>query len=264
MSLKKTIAVLTVSVLALAAVLGVAAYRSASAQTSTPQAPSAAAPPAKGFDHPGPGRGFGGGYSSEDLANALGITVEEVNAAYQQANEAALKQAVEAGLITQAQADEMLARGGFPHAGRWLGQSDIDYDALLADALGISVETLQVAYAQAADSRIDQAVADGYLTQEQADLMKGQRALYASESFQSAMQSAFEAAVSQAVSEGLITQAQADLILENANGMGLRGFGEFHGPGGPGGPGRHGEWGGGPPPDQTLPEAPATEPSSGL
>ena len=45
------------------------------------------------------------------LADVLGITVEELQAAHQAALETALADAVEAGEITQEQADEMLERG---------------------------------------------------------------------------------------------------------------------------------------------------------
>jgi hypothetical protein len=273
MNLKKVFSILTAGALGVAAVLGVIAYRTASAQESTPTAPSTidpstTVPGGKGFGRPGFDRDFGGGYSSEDLANALGITVEELNTAYQQANEAALDQAVQDGLITQAQADEIRARGAtFPLGGRWAGwlsQNGIDYDALLADALGITPEELQAAYTQAFNARVDQAVTDGYLTQEQADLIKGRHALYNSESFQTATQSAFETAVSQAVTDGVITQAQADLILQSQDGMGFSGFGGHHGRGF----GRHGGRGGGgippsDPGDPVTPESPVT-PSNGL
>jgi hypothetical protein len=176
----------------------------------------------------------------------LGITTDELSAAYQKANEAALAQAVEQGLITQAQADQINAQGtAFPFSGRhrgWFDLESIDYNALLADALGISVDELQAAYAEAYVARIDQAVTDGNLTQEQADLMKGRYALYTDEAFQASMQSAFEVAVQQAVSSGVITQAQADQILADNDlmkgfGMGFggkHGFGDFGG-----GHGRH-------------------------
>ena len=261
MNLKKTISILSVGAFAIAAVLGVVAYRTASAQTPTPTTPSVVAPVLRGFAH----IGHGGGYTSEDLAAALGISVDELSTAYQEATNAALDQAVQAGLITQAQADELATNGAaFPFGGRWggwLSQNGIDYDALLADALGITVDELQAAYAQAYNTRIDQAVADGNLTQEQADLMKGRYALYTNENFQSAMQSAFEAAVNQAVADGVITQAQADQILTSQSGMGfpgLRGFGGF---GGPRGFGRRGGWDGELIP--ALPQSDAT-PSSDL
>jgi hypothetical protein len=277
MTIKRAAAILTLGALAVAASIGILAYRTVQAQTSTPSVPSSTAPAVLG--HRG---GPGGGFSNEDLANALGITVDELNTAYQTANEAAVQQAVDAGLITQAQADELLSRGtAFPFGGRWSGwlsQNGIDYQALLADALGISVDELQAAYAEAFTTRIDQAVADGQLTQEQADLMKGRYALANSESFQSAMQSAHEAAVNQAVADGVITQAQADLILQNSRDFGLRGFGEPFGPGfgrggHHGGPGR-GEGSGfgfGPgldpgtsPDSPTTPDTAPTTPGTGL
>jgi hypothetical protein len=150
-----------------------------------------------------------------------------------------------------------------------MSQNGIDYEALLAEALGITPEKLQEAKTQAFNASIDQAVTDGKLTQEQADLMKGRQALFSSESFRTAMQTAYEAAIKAAVSSGVITQAQADLILEQAGNRfdGMRGlgpgFGDFGGPGGFGpdfgsrGPGRHGGWGNG----FTQPPAPQTAPS---
>jgi hypothetical protein len=192
------------------------------------------------------GRGPGGRIGDADLAAALGITAEELTAAQQAAREVGLKQAVDEGLITQAQADELNAGGtSFPLGGRWeqwLSQKGIDQQALLADALGITVDELTAAQTKARNTAIDQAVTDGQITQEQADLMKGENALRSSTVFQSAMQSAYQAAVKAAVDAGVITQAQADLILANqANapfgGHGMEGFG------GPRG-GRHGGFGG--------------------
>ncbi len=249
MNRKKIIGILSIGALAVAAAFGAVAYRSASAATpaSAASASDFVAQMGKGF-----GGDFHGGYSDEDLASALGITVDELTAARQTANEAALAQAVEQGLITQAQADELKTDGSaFPFGGRWSGwmnQNGIDFDVILADALGISVEKLQAAYATAFNAHIDQAVADGSLTQEQADLMKGRYALANDQGFQDSMQSAYEAAIEEAVTNGVITQAQADLILQNQSGMGFHGFGDFDGmrgpggPGGPGGHGHHGEW----------------------
>lgn len=232
MNRKKLVTTLLLGALATAALLGTIVYRTA----------SAAAPTYRNLGHLGGGRGLGGGCSNEELAEALGISVDELNAAYREATEAALDQAVEAGLITQAQADELLANGiAFPfgrHAWSWLSANGIDFEALLADALGVSVDRLREAYLQAYEAGVDQTVADGRITQEQADLMKGQNRLFSSESFRSAMQSAFEAAVQQAVEAGLITQAQAEQILANKTGLGSPGFRGF------GGFGRHGGWGG--------------------
>jgi polyhydroxyalkanoate synthesis regulator phasin len=243
----KILAVFVMGVMAITITLGTVVYHSASASSSTNQAADTsdsstnAVPADKGT------RGGHGGYSNEDLATALGITADELTAAKQKAHETALTQAVEKGLITQAQADELTTNGtAFPYGDRWdswLAKNGFDYDALLADALGITVEKLQAAYAQAYNASIDQAVTDGTLTQEQADLMKGQYALRTDKTFLASMQTAFEAAVKQAVQDGVITQAQADLILKNASSQGAGSFLNLGGPhgagGGPGG-GRHG------------------------
>lgn len=271
MNRKVLVSVLVVSVLAIASVSGVMLYRSASAAASTSTPPTGNDPGRGGM-----GKGFKGGASNEELASALGITVDELTAAYQKANDAALTQAVTDGLITQAQADQLKTNGeAFPFGGRWMGwlkQQGIDYDTLLAQALGISSEELQAAYTKAYDTRLDQAVTDGTLTQDQADLMKGQRLLSASQSFKTALQAAFEAAVKQAVSDGVITQAQAGLILQAASqkgdgmGLGMPFMGEPGGGHGFGSGPASGEQGFGPnnggQPANPAPSVPASTPSS--
>jgi hypothetical protein len=121
------------------------------------------------------GRGIGGSQASEELAQALGITVDELTAAQQKAKEAAITQALDQGLITQAQADQMRSTDrlgmNMHFGGRMLGSSTIDFRALLADALGITVDELTAAQQAAHEARLAQAVADGTITQEQADLM---------------------------------------------------------------------------------------------
>jgi polyhydroxyalkanoate synthesis regulator phasin len=253
----KILGLFVVGAMAITITLGAVVYRSASASGSTGQAAHTVVN-TKAFNSTMMGKGsmdgLQCGYSDDDLATALGITVDELTAARQKAFSTALAQAVEQGLITQAQADELTSNGtAFPFGNRWegwLAQNGFDFNALLADALGITVDKLQAAYAQAYNTRIDQAVTDGKLTQEQADLMKGQYALQNDETFQASMQSAYEAAIQQAVKDGVITQAQADLILKNSAKPGLgdfrgfdqpRGFGNGNFPGGPGG-GRHGNW----------------------
>ena len=226
------------------------------------------------------GFGFPGGFSEDDefLADALGISVEEMQDAKQEASDAAIQAALDQGLITQELADAMTLGGFFGGRGFHGGANgsvwgDIDYDALLAEALGITVEELQSAREEAQDAMLAQAVADGLITQEQADLLKAQQALKAyldydvllaealgvtSEQLQSfrdegltlseilaevdmtaaevrdALQAAREAAIQQAVDDGVITQDQADQLALG----GLR-------MGGPGGFGRHGGFGGG-------------------
>lgn len=119
------------------------------------------------------------------LADALGISVEELDAAFETARAAAIEQAVEEGLITREQADEMLVWGDMGHKGfglfgrkpRGVSGSTIDENALLAQALGISVEALQTARETANQAAIDQAIAEGLITQEQADEMKARKDL---------------------------------------------------------------------------------------
>ena len=251
MKLKKMITILTLSGLAVAGLLGVVVYRSVQAASSTRVSLGPALDRqisgGLGFlDRKGefelanggpdfPGRGFGG-TNNQDLANALGIMVDDLQSAFQKANQAAIDQALQNGLITQAQADQLKNNGAaFPFGGRWDGwmaQNGIDFNALLADALGITTEKLQAAYQQAFETRIDQAVTDGKLSQDQADLIKGQNALFSNETFRSSMQNAYETAVQQAITNGVITQAQADAILSAKGSMNFPGFMGPHGFGG--------------------------------
>jgi hypothetical protein len=252
MNRKVLIILFTVTGLVIVAAIGAVAYGSASAANKANKVTIQNATVGVGmFDRSGRGV-TPSSYSNEELAKALGITVDELSAAYLKANTAALKEAVKQDLITQAQADQITKKGSaFPFGNRWepwLAESGIDYNALLADTLGISVEKLQAAYNQAYFANIDQAVTDGKLTQEQADLMKAFYVLGNDTHFKSSMQTAYEAAVQQAVKDGVITQAQADLILQNAyrmdsfpvmgGDMGPGGFdGRYGGPGGaPGNP----------------------------
>lgn len=231
---KKTIILVVLGALAVAITFGALAYGSVNA--ATPTFPSTSTIPQTGTGWK-IGKGPYGGYSSKDLAGALNITADELNTAYQTAYSAALKDAVSQGLITQAQADELTTAGSaFPfgrHWDSWLTENGIDFDTYLADTLGISVDELKVAYQAAYNAHIDQAVADGNLTQDQADLMKGQYALYNDSTFQSSVQSAFTAAVNQAATSGVITQAQADQILSNNNGMFMPSMDGLGGHGGP-------------------------------
>jgi hypothetical protein len=233
MNKKKLVATLALIGAGLALVVGTVAYHSASAATANNYLPAKIAQVGNTPRQPDLEKGMPGRPSNQDLAAALGITVEQLNSAYQTANNAAIDQALKAGLITQAQADQLKNNGRtFPygdHWGGWLAGSEIDMNALLANALGISTDALQDAYVKAYNTRIDQAVSDGNLSQAQADLMKGRFALFNSKAFQSAMQTAFEAAVKQAVSDNVITQAQADQILKAQTGSGFPGFGNSEG-----------------------------------
>ena len=226
------------------------------AQTQTPPADQAADLANAPRDRMGPG----GPIENQDkyLADALGITQEELTTAQTKAREAGIQQAVTDGLITQAQADAMLNKTGADKRGARINLkgANLDQDELLADALGISVEKLQAAQETAAKARLAQAVTDGRITQEQADQITAERALqkYISD------KGFFKSAVESAVKDGVITQAQADTILSQ-NPQGL--FGGAMGRGGMGGPGGPGETGGrggghGPAKGSTAPAAPAT------
>ena len=180
--------------------------------------------------HGGPGGRSRGGMkaprmagSGQDthLADALGITAEALQEAQQQAAEAAIDQAVTEGLITEAQADLIKERGSramgmIGKFGRF-GDTTIDHEALLADALGISVEDLQAARDEAKDAALAQALEDGKITQEQVDQMNAMKALrdYLQEQgLQDNIRSMYSDALQGAVEDGVITQEQADKLLE--------------------------------------------------
>jgi hypothetical protein len=205
----------------------------------------------------------------ELLAEALGISVDELETAQAAARAAAIEQAVAEGLITQAQADQLLSGD---YAGRrgfglnWgIPGGAIDYAALLADALGISVEDLQAAQAEAHAAKLAEMVEAGVLTQEQADMLQAYKdvAGYVDyDALTASVRSFFQAAIEQALADGAITQAQADQMLENLSRIEMRGF---PGLGGRGGHRDHGRGGFGGPvffvPSQ--PSAPATTGTSG-
>ena len=249
---KKTITILVLGALAVAMTFGAIAYRSVFAATPTTSSSSTTT---QANLYRGIGRGPNGGYTNEELANALGITMDALNTAHQSSYSAALKDAVSKGLITQVQADQLTANGiAFPFGNRWdswLTQNGIDFNTYLADALGISIDQLKAAYQTAFNANIDQAVTVGNLTQTQADLLKGQYALYYDSTFQSSMQSAYTSAVNAAVASGVINQAQADQILTKNSNMFMPDMGGWDGHGGP-----HGRGGGAFMPDSNnLPSA---------
>lgn len=192
-------------------------------------------------------RGWGGsmGVNDELLAEALGISVEELQTAREEAAAAAVDQAVESGLITEAQAEQLQEQGILGRFGgflrSFLGRNDstLDQETLLAEALGVTVEELQAAQETAQQAALDQAVEEGRLTQEQAEQMQARQALqpYLSER----LQTVYAEAVQQALEDGAITQEQADQLLEDADTALFWGRGDRHGLGGRGGmrgPGR--------------------------
>lgn len=195
-------------------------------------------------EHRGNRGGRGGdriGGGSEFLAEALGITVEELEAAYETVR-------------TEISESDDLDRG--------------DVEELLAAELGITVEALDAAKDEAKSAAIAAAVADGTITQEQADLLEARQALkdaidkkeitasvlgitveeleaaredgssrsdlldaagLTAEEFATEMQAAYDAAVAQAVADGVITQEQADQLSESGFGGRGKGFGGRNG-----------------------------------
>ncbi len=154
----------------------------------------------------------------ELLANALGITVEELEIAQAEAREAALVQAVEDGKITAEEADLIRAQ--------WRLKTHIDHDALVAAALGITVEDLEAARDAGQDVR---------------DLLEELGIDH--ETFKANLDAAYTAAVQAAVDAGVVTQDEADAILAGDVGRGPGGDdgGRGHRPPGPPRDGRPGD-----------------------
>jgi hypothetical protein len=189
---KKGVVAVVAGALALA-IVGVVALGTTGMVSASDTAASDPVPLTQGPPHPGggPRRGFGlrGGAIDHQalLADELGITVEALEAAQARAREAAIEQAVDEGLITEEQAERMRTRQAL--------QSYLDRHALLAEALdmtpealqdaradgetvktlmeakGLDAETLQDRIEAAFEAALAQAVADGVITQEQADEM---------------------------------------------------------------------------------------------
>jgi len=143
------------------------------------------------------------------LASALGISEEALQTARETARESALSQALADGDITQEEYDFFMARQAV--------QDYYDRDEILAGALGISVAELQAA--QESGKRIPDLLEELGISQED---------------FQAAVDASQEAALAQAVSDGVITQEQADQLAEGGQGGpgGRGGKGKGKGPGG--------------------------------
>lgn len=81
------------------------------------------------------------------LADALNITTSELTTTFKKADLAALRKAYNKGQITQAQytkLSKLVASDPFNTGFRtWVSQSGIDYQTLLANALGITTKKLQ-------------------------------------------------------------------------------------------------------------------------
>ena len=168
------------------------------------------------------------------LADALGISVEELKNAFQAVNTKMIEQAVEDGYLSQDQADIIL-EGETPPDGRHMRFPDgfmrgDNFNDLLAEELGIDLETLLAAQEKAQETLLDQALEDGKISQEEYEMMQVRTKMnpYFSEAFSEAYQNAVDAALA----DGVITDAQAEALLENSQSFGpgfrMPGFG--HGP----------------------------------
>lgn len=216
-------------------------------------------------------------FFTETLAEALGIPVDDLKAARQEALEVVLDQAVAEGLISEERAEITRARVALV--------SILEKDEILAQVLGITVDDLQVTREEGQTVRelaaelgldlatirqslqaarqevIQQAVADGIITQEQADLLAdnprpvrpgrpglrvmanrvfNERSIHRGkeiwdaalaetlgisvDELQAARQEALAKTVEQAVDDGVITTEQAEL-LQNRPSFGFRGPG---------------------------------------
>jgi hypothetical protein len=154
------------------------------------------------------------------LAEALDISVEELEAAEQEVHEAALAEMVEAGYLTAEEAQLMAARQALKEA--------IDRGALLAEVLDISATEVEEALADR--EGMAALIEESGLTEDE---------------FRAAMQTAYEAAVEQAVEDGVITTEQYEALQEaGLDALECRGRGQGRGGHSHGGPRGYGSIGG--------------------
>lgn len=156
------------------------------------------------------------------LAEQLGVTVDELEAAEAAVQESMLAQLVEDGTITQEQLDAMLAMQALRALAQDIFSRD-DAQAVIAETLGLTVEDLAAAK--------DEGTRLSDLAEQQGvDL----------ETVMTAVSDARTAAIEAAVADGTLTQDQADSLLSQDGHF----FGG-HGHGGRGGHGGHGGMRGG-------------------
>jgi hypothetical protein len=162
----------------------------------------------------------------EAVAGILGISVDEYDAAVEQAREQVVGEALDEGWLTEEQAEKMQERfeqgpggrmvGGFMKAPRgFMGRGETSLVSVAAEALDMSVEDLHAelkdgktiaelaeekgvdtqgiidAYLAGLEENLAQAVEDGKITQNQADWMLEQAAERAPEQLENAFEGRF-------------------------------------------------------------------------
>ncbi|CUS03718.2 protein of unknown function [Candidatus Promineifilum breve] len=255
--LRKKLAVLGLSALMITGLLGSAAV--SFAQTDTPAESTEEVIPESTTVVPSRG-GSRLGVDDEALAAALGITVDELDAAQEAARIALIDQAVADGHLTAEEGETMKTDGSRLHHSSQYGY---DKDEFLAAALGITVDELNAAELTAYQTMVAAAVEAGTLTQEQADLLLARKAAQSyldTDALNATVRAAYAEALAEAVAAGDITQAQADALLAQLETQTFDfGFGGHGGRGGHGG-GRGGRGGSS---LDTLPETtPETTPDT--
>ncbi len=155
------------------------------------------------------------GTQLSELAESLGVDIADVEAAIQEVKEEAVNQALEDGTITEEQAERILSgegrRGGKGGRGNGGGllREIIDQDAMntaVADALGITVEEL------------DAAKEEGTRLSELAEELGVDIA-----EVEAAKEAVVQEAVDQALEDGTITEEQAERILSGEGHRGGKG-----------------------------------------
>jgi len=155
----------------------------------------------------------------EDLAEALGLSLDEFEDAKSSAMESLIDQAVELGFITPEQAEELETEENLSRMGlhRYLSleeMAQLDYDDIFLDVIDVTAEEFKAAVAAVQQEKLEDAVAEGKLTQEQADLITGWQALKENPKFNDTIKASYTAAIEEALADGTITQAQADALLD--------------------------------------------------
>jgi hypothetical protein len=171
----------------------------------------------RGLGNPREGDGSNGHTAA--LAEALGISVEDLESAYEAVHVKIINQAVDEGLLTQEQADQILSQDAQLDGRQMKSPGHFDrgenFNELLAEELGIGLEDLLTAYQQVEQTMLEQAYADGKITQDEYERI--QLRLTMKPYLQEAMQTATQNAIDAALEDGAITQEQADLLMENSN-----------------------------------------------